>query len=474
MSYDRLSALDASFLHLESAATPMHVGSVGMLEGAPFFDQSGRFRLADARALVLSRLAAIPRFRRRLMAVPGEQGRPIWVDDERFDISFHVRLTALPKPGSWDQLRTLVGRIESQMLDRSRPLWELWFVEGLEGDRVAIVQKTHHSLVDGVSGVDVATVLLDATPEAPPVLPVPWEPEPAPSAAALLADTLRERSTEPGELFRTVRGAARTPQRVVQRTVDLGRAVRALVAGSPIAPRTSLNGPVSSGRRFAGVRISLAEVQHVRAQVGGTVNDVVLTGIGGALRRRLLERGDDVPDHLRVLCPVSVRATDERLHLGNRIAAMFVDLPLASPDPLERLHTVNATTADLKDRDQAAATAMLLDVTRFAAPAMLGVVARVVAHQPFVNLVVTNVPGPTAPLYCMGARLEEAYPIVPLSQNLSLGVAVLSYCDSLHIGLYADADSWADLDELAVEVRASFAEIYAAAVRRETTERMSG
>ena len=473
-AYDRLSSLDASFLHLESISTPMHVGSLGIFDGAPFFDASGRFRLAEVRALVASRLHLIPRFRRRLMTVPMDQGRPIWVDDPHFDLSYHVRLTALPAPGSWSQLLTLTGRIEAQLLDRSRPLWELWFVEGLAAGRVALVQKTHHALVDGVSGVDVATVLFDFSPEPTRLDPEPWQPVPGPSSARLLTDSLVERSTEPAELARTVRGLTRSPQRFAARAEQVTRALRSLVAGGPIAPKTSLNREVGRARRFRGVRVSLDDVKAVRRSAGGTVNDVVLTGIAEALRRRLVARGETLPDHLRVLCPVSVRDEGEHLDLGNRVSAMFVDLPLGDPDPLARLRSVAATTADLKEREQAVGAAFLLDLTHYAAPTILGLAARLVHRQPFVNLVVTNVPGPQVPLYCMGARLEEAYPIVPLSQNLSLGVAILSYCGTLHIGLYADADSWPDLDDLVADVETAFADLRQAGVRHDIDQGAAG
>jgi WS/DGAT/MGAT family acyltransferase len=459
VTYDRLGALDASFLHLESPETPMHVGALGVFEGEAFFDASGRFRLADVRALVRSRLHLIPRFRRRLMSVPMDQGRPIWVDDDRFDVTYHVRLTALPRPGSWEQLLALYARIEAQTLDRSHPLWELWFVEGLEGGRVALIQKTHHALVDGVSGVDVATVLLDVTPE-PTVPDAPaWLPGPAPSPSKLLTDTLVERSTEPTEVARSVRGLVRTPGRAVQQTGRLAGSLRSLVGGSPIAPRTSFNVIVGRTKRFAGARVSLDAVQAVRAARGGTINDVVLTGVAGALRRRLLARGEPVPPVLRALCPVSVRDATEHLQLGNRISAMIVELPTGEADPATRLATVGHETRDLKDREQAAGATFLLDLTQYAAPALLELAARALQRQPFVNLIVTNVPGPSVPLYCMGARLLEAYPMVPLSRNMSLGVAILSYCGGLHLGLYADADAWPDLDDLVADVHAAFAEV---------------
>ncbi|MEP6625635.1 MAG: wax ester/triacylglycerol synthase family O-acyltransferase [Acidimicrobiia bacterium] len=456
---DRLSALDASFLHLESAETPMHVGTLAVFEGDRLTDPSGRFCLAAVRALVASRLHLIPRFRRRLMTVPFEQGRPIWVDDDHFDISYHVRLTALPKPGSWDELLALTARIEAQPLDRRRPLWELWFVEGLEAGRVGLVQKTHHALVDGVAGVDVATVLLDFEPDVPVVSPPTWSPAPSPSNARLLADTVMERATERTELIRTARGVLRAPQRTAQQANRVGHALRSLVESVPIAPRTSLRGAVGRRRAFVGARVPLDEVGAVRHELGGTVNDVVLACVAGALRRRLVARGDAVPDHLRVLCPVSLRTGDQQQELGNQISAMFLDLPIGESDPVTRLATIRAATAHLKEQEQAAGAAFLLGMTRYAAPTMLGMTARLVHRQPFVNLVVTNVPGPPVPLYCMGARMLEAFPLVPLSRNLGLGIAILSYCNVLHFGLWADADLHPDLGELGRDVEAAFAEL---------------
>ncbi|HEY7440185.1 MAG TPA: wax ester/triacylglycerol synthase family O-acyltransferase [Acidimicrobiia bacterium] len=458
--YDRLTGLDSSFLHLERLETPMHVGAVTVLEGAPFFDDSGRFRLADVRRLVSSRLHLIPRFRRRLMRVPFEQGRPIWVDDERFDIAYHVRLTALPAPGSREQLMALAARLLAGLLDRSRPLWELWFIEGLAENQVALIQKTHHALVDGVSGVDVATVLLDFTPEPTFLDPPRWVVEPPPSPGRLLADSLYERATEPAEMLRTVRHAARAPQHALERTGQLGRAFATLADKRTIAPRTSLNAPVGRSRRFEGVRISLDDVKTIRMAFGGTINDVVLAGVTGALRRLLESRSEDVTDlSLRALCPVSVRDTSEQMQLGNKISAMFVDLPVGLPDPGERLAAIQATTKDLKDREQALGAAFLLDLTHYAAPTLVGLAARLVARQPFVNVVVTNVPGPQTPLYCMGARMYEAYPIVPLAPNLGIGIAILSYCGRLHFGLFADADAHPDIQVLAAGVEESFAEL---------------
>ncbi|CAB4645620.1 unannotated protein [freshwater metagenome] len=459
-SYDRLSSLDASFLHLESLETPMHVGAVSTFEGESFFDSTGRFQLAAARKLVASRLHLIPRFRKILKSVPLHQGRPIWVDDPRFDIAYHVRLTALPSPGTREQLMTLTARVQSQLLDRSRPLWELWFVEGLEEGRVALIQKTHHALVDGVSGVDVATVLLDFQPE-PAFRPPPrWIVEPPPAELRLLADSVWERATEPAEIVRSLRAGLRGPSNALENTTRIARSVSSLFGTDALAPHTSLNALVGRNRLFDGVTISFDDVHRVRQAFGGTINDVILAGVSGGLRDLLEARGEPIDGMtLKAFCPVSVRDDAERMQLGNRVSAMFVPLPVGLPDPVERLEAVRDATFDLKEREQAVGASFLLDLTHYAAPTLLGLGARLAHRQPFFNLVVTNVPGPQVPLYCMGGRMLEAFPVVPLTKNLSIGIAILSYCGNLHIGLFVDRDTFPDLPVLSSALENSFGEL---------------
>jgi WS/DGAT/MGAT family acyltransferase len=462
--YDRLSGLDASFLALERVETPMHIGSLAILEGAPFFDESGRFRIADARRLVGSRLHLIPRFRKRVMEVPFGLGRPIWIDDDRFDIGYHVRLTALPNPGSRAQLLALFERVEAHVLDRTRPLWELWFVEGLEGGQVAVIQKTHHALVDGISGVDVATVLFDFTRE--PTIPDPpeWEPQPAPAPPQLLLDTIREEVGSVAQVGRTVADALQVPQRALTQLTELGRSVATLAEGRLLAPRLSINQPVGRHRRFLGVRVPLDDVKAVRRVYGGTVNDIVLAGVAGGLARLLDARGELRPGlTVKVMCPVSVRADEEHLALGNRVSTLVVPLAVGEPDPVARLASIRAVTADLKERHQAVAADTLLGLTRFAAPTLLGLAARAAHRQVFFHLVSTNVPGPQVPLYCMGAQLVEAYPMVPLSRNLGFGIAILSYCGDLQFGLLADRDTAPDLEVLADGIAEAFREMRAQA-----------
>ncbi|MDZ4827540.1 MAG: wax ester/triacylglycerol synthase family O-acyltransferase [Actinomycetota bacterium] len=453
-TYDRLSSLDASFLHMERLEYPMHVGALSVLEGAPFFDERGRFRIREVRDLVLARLPLMPRFRKRLMPVPYEQGRPIWVDDDRFDITYHVRHTALPRPGTWEQLVALTQRVQEPLLDRERPLWELWFVEGLEDDQIGLIQKTHHALIDGVSGVDVATILMDALPDyEPPGTIEEWEVESAPSPSQLLVDTWRERLTEPAEMVRSVRAALRIPRQMV-------RSMSTMVTRETIAPQTTINGVTGRHRQLSVVRVPLADVKDVRRGLGGTVNDVVLAGVAGGLNRLFTHRDAPIEGvRLRVMIPVSVRSDDQRGSLGNKVSAMFVSLPLGTMKPAERLAAIHEQTKTLKEKQQAVSADFLIGMTDFVAPTLMSLAARVVHRQRFLNLIVTNVPGPQFPLYLMGARMLQAYPIVPLTRNLTVVVGILSYDGMMHFGVWADRDAFDDLEVFATGIEDSFAEM---------------
>ena len=459
--YDRLSAFDASFLHLERRETPMQVGAVAVLDGAPFFDDRGHFRLDDVRELVGSRLHLIPRFRKRIMDVPFGVGYPVWVDDDGFDIARHVHLTKLPKPGRRRDLLALAERLMSQLLDRNRPLWELWFVEGLDnGGHVGLIHKSHHTLTDGVSGVDIATVLLDFTPE-PTVLDAPpWVPEPTPDPARLMLDTVCERVTQSAGILRAGRNAADAPQQVLDQVGRLYRSFGALVGGNPLAPRLSLNSSVGPKRHLELVRVPIDIAKTVRNAFGCTVNDVVLAAVGGALATLLESRGELHPDLVvKVVCPVSVRDDSEHMKLGNRLSLMFVPIPVGERDARARLDAVSASTADLKEREQALSAATLLNLSEYAAPTILGLAARAVHAQPLVNLMVTNVPGPQVPLYCLGAEMYEVYPIVPLTKNLTINIAVMSYCGHLHVGVFSDPDAAPDSEILAGALEDAFLEL---------------
>jgi len=468
MAYDRLSPQDSVFLHIEDDHQPLHVGALAYFERGPFLDASGRFDLARVRRRIESRLHLVPRFRKRIMKVPFDQGRPIWVDDPEFDLAYHVRLTAIPPPGSEAQLKLLMDRLQAQLLDRRRPLWEVWFVEGVEDDRIALIQKTHHALIDGISGIDVATVLLDLEPDVPDVDPEPWTPEPAPEPSTLLVDSLVERAVEPAELVRSARAMARGPQNAAERVAQVARTVVDLAHRTPSAP---WNVPVTPHRRFEPARVDLDRAKALRRAAadrgadleGTTLNDVVLAACTGALRSFLLERGEDVPEGLvyRAMVPVSVRDVSEEMALGNRVSMMTADLPVGDPDPVERLRFVHAHMASRKDMGTAVGADALMELTGYAPPTLLGLASRLAVRAMPLNTVITNIPGPQVPLYCLGARMLEAFPYVCVVDGMALIIAVISYDGNLAFGLSGDRSAVSDLHVLAKAIEAGFAELEA-------------
>ena len=465
---DRLTGLDSSFLHLERDSAHMHVAGCMVFDGDP----PAYNELVEQ---ILSRLHLVPRYRQRLAFVPLNQGRPVWVDDPHFNVRFHVRHTALPSPGDDEQLKRLAGRVFSQALDRSRPLWELWLVEGLAGDRFAMLSKTHHALVDGISGVDIATVLFDSSPQPVPVAPPDqeWVPRPLPSNAELLADALLERVTVPGEIVRGVRATLRGPRHVAGRALRAVGGVSAMArAGLQPAPPSPLNVRIGPHRRFTWVEGDLGQFKAVKNALGGTVNDVVLASVAGALGRYLRMHGETTDEtSLRAMVPVSIRADVERGALGNRVAAMWAPLPVGIIDPVERLETISRDMAGIKSSGQAVGAQVLTELTGFAPPTIMAQAARLQAHQRMFNLVVTNVPGPQFPLYMLGRRLHAMYPMVPLAENQALGIAIMSYNGQLNFGLNADFDALPDLEALADELRASIEELVAAAGEESPTVR---
>jgi diacylglycerol O-acyltransferase / wax synthase len=450
MTGDRLTGLDSSFLHMERAGAHMHVASAILFEGpAPSHE--------DFRDHIESRLHLVPRFRQKLRFVPFAQGRPVWVDDPHLNLDYHVRQTALPAPGSEEQLRNLAARIFSQQLDRSKPLWELWLVEGLSDGRFAIVGKSHHALVDGVSGVDITTVLFDLErePAAPPVRPPKWAPRPEPTDLQILADALRERATSPREIARGVRATLRGPRQVLQ---GIGATSKMIGAGMA-APSTPFNVEIGPHRRIAFVRADLADLKRVKNEQGGTVNDVVLSIVTGALGNYLRARGHDTEDlEMRAMVPVSVRTEEERGALGNRIAAMMAPLPVWCADPVQRLHLITETMGDLKGSGQAVGAEILTRITDFAPPTIASQAARLQPAQRFFNLVVTNVPGPQFPLYVLGREMESIFPLVPLARRQALCVGIMSYNGQIDFGLVGDYDAMADLDSFALDLEQALAE----------------
>jgi diacylglycerol O-acyltransferase / wax synthase len=457
---DRLTGLDSSFLHLERDSAHMHVAGCAVFTGtAPTH--------AELIEAIESRLHLVPRYRQRLAFVPLGQGRPVWVDDPHFNIGYHVRHTALPHPGGEDRLMRLTGRVFSQALDRDRPLWEVWLVEGLGSARFALLSKTHHALVDGISGVDIMTVLFDTSPEPMPVAPPDheWVSRPLPSRAQLLADALLERATVPGEMVRGVRAALRGPRAVAgQLTRSVGALGELAMTGLQPAPASLFNVPIGPHRRFTWVRGDLAQFKAVKNALSGTVNDVVLTVVAGALGSYMRRHGESTEDlELRAMIPVSVRADVERGALGNRVAAMWAPLPVGITDPVERLRTISASMQVLKESGQAVGAQVLTQLSGFAPPTIMSQAARLAARQRLFNLVVTNVPGPQFPLYLMGRELEAIFPMVPLTKNTALGIAIMSYNGQLNFGLAGDYDALADIDVLADELRSSIEELVAAA-----------
>jgi len=453
---DRLTGLDSSFLHLEAGAAHMHVAACAVFEGeAPAYEE-----LLEA---VSSRLHLVPRYRQRLAFVPLQQGRPVWVDDPHFRPTFHVRHTALPSPGGDAQLKRLAGRVFSQALDRNRPLWEIWLVEGMADDRFALLFKNHHALVDGISGVDIATVLFDTSADPAPVAPPAhaWVPRPLPTGVQLLADALVERATVPTEIARGVRAAVRGPRRFVsQLSETVGAAGSMALGGLRPAPQTALNTQIGPHRRFTWVEVDLGELKAIKKAAGATVNDVVLTAVAGALGRFLRRRGEDTEQLvLKAMVPVSVRADAERGALGNRVAAMWAPLPVGVEDPRRRLEMISEAMVEIKESGQAVGAQLLTELAGFAPPTIVAQAARLQARQRMFNLVVTNVPGPQLPLFVLGRQLSAIYPMVPLAENTALGIALMSYNGGVYFGLCADYDALPDVELLADDLRAEVASL---------------
>jgi diacylglycerol O-acyltransferase len=456
MAEDRLTGLDASFLHLEDDSAHMHVAAVLLFEGEP----PEQDEVAEA---LQRRLHLVPRYRQKLAFVPLGQGRPVWVDDPHFNLDYHVRKTALPEPGSEEQLRNLAGRVFSQRLDRDKPLWELWIVEGLEGDRFAVLSKTHHALVDGISGVDIASVLFDTQPEpqAPTDPGTRWLAAPPPSGAQLFSRALVERMSEPAEIARGVRAALRTPRRLALSAIESLVGVGAMAwAGLSSAPDSPYNGRIGPHRRFNWVRASLDDVKTIKDELGGTVNDVMLATVSGALGRHLRRRGVDTDGLvLKAMVPVSVRADLERGALGNRVAAMMAPLPVGVRDPVDTLRQISTAMKDLKESGQAVGAQVMTELSGFAPPTVMSQAARVMQRQRFFNLVVTNVPGPQFPLYLMGREMVDVFPMVPLAPGQAIGVAIMSYNGRINFGLVGDFDLLHDLDDVSRDFADALAEL---------------
>ena len=460
---DRLTAVDASFLAQEVENAHMHVGAVLIFEGPPpdydaFCNQ------------IRGRLHLVPRYRQKLAFPPLETGRPLWIDDQNFNLQYHVRHTALPSPGSEEQLRALAARVHSQRLDRSKPLWETWLVQGLEDNRFALISKTHHALVDGVSGVDLATVLFDLQP-VPPETPnegEPWVPQPEPSAAQLAARGIRGLVRTPLELGGRAIGAAAHPQRSIEVAREAIEGVGEVAwAGLNPAPETPLNVPIGPHRRFVFVRSELSDFKLVKDALGGTVNDVVLTVVAGALRQWLRTRGVRTEGlELRALVPVSIRPKDQHHQLGNQIAAMRGPLPVYVEDPVARLAVVREAMNGLKDSKQALGAEVLAGLQGFAPPTILAQASRINFSTRLFNLIVTNVPGPQFPLYVLGRELQDLFPVAFLPRDHAMAIAIMSYNRGIDFGLLGDYDAMPDLEDIGQDLSVALEELVVAAKKQ--------
>ena len=473
--YEPLSAGDRTFLVFEDDHTHMHLGGIALFDAGPLARPGGGLDIARIRSHIAARLHLMPRYRQRLAWVP-VRNRPVWVDDEHFNLEYHVRHTAVPHPGGAAQLKALSARIVSQQLDRGKPLWEVWVIEGLERGQFALLVKTHHCMADGISAFDLFAALMSPSPDDVADAPPPWRPRPTPSAARLVCDEVVRTVTLPLETARVLIGRAlREPGRLWRGIVESVTAIGATVGAGALPPsETPLNQPIGPHRRFDWVDLSLADLKAVKQRAGGTVNDIVLAVVAGAVRRFLAGRGVDVERlHYRAVVPVSVRTADERGLVTNRVSGWLTQLPVTEPDPRRRLLLVQTMTARLKETKQALGPEVLSRVAELAMPGVLTLGVRLAARLSPYNMIVTNVPGPPVPLYFRGARLVAGYPLVPLFERQGLGVALFSYMDRMCWGFNADWDLVPDLADFSAAIAASFHEL-CDAVGVETTREAVG
>lgn len=469
---DRLSALDASFLYLEDVTTPMHVGGVSVFRNPKTgFDYD---RLVH---LIEQRISLVPHYRQKVVQVPGRLARPVWADDADFDITYHVRRSALPRPGNERQLHDLVARLMSRQLDHSRPLWEIYLVEGLADNQVAVITKTHQAMIDGTRAIDIGQVILDESPKPKPPIEDLWMPIPAPSPAQLVADAVSEMLRSPGELVENVQAVAADVTGAARKigSVVGGIAAMASSAARP-APGSPLNDRISRHRRFAVVRSRLDDYRAVRRQHGGTINDVVLATVAGALRTWLLSRGEVVytSSTVRALIPVSVRDDAARpggaggsesgttlVPVGNAVRGYLLDLPIGEPNAVVRLHHVSHAMRAHAESGRSVGADAFVKLSGFAPPTLHALGARAASSftQRIFNLVVTNVPGPQVPLYAAGAKMVEMFPVVPLARNQALSIGVTSYHGGVYCGLNADRDAMPDVEVLVGAMEESLEEL---------------
>jgi len=462
--YERLSAQDSSFLWFEQRSTPMHVSAIAVFEVGPLATAGGGLDAEQITKHVESRLHLLPLYRKRLAFAPID-GQPVWVDDDRFELGYHVRRAALPHPGSESVFKEWVGHTLSQRLDRERPLWELWIVEGLEGGRFALVSKVHHCMIDGVSGMNLLTLLMSPSADETTSPAPPWEPRPAPGPLRLLLDEAARRMGTLGAVASGVRDALRDPRATwTQLTEGAAAIAQALEAGLRPPARTPLNSPIGPHRRVDWLTLDLAAAKAVKARLGGTVNDVVLATVAGGLHRFFGRREWRARLDYRILVPVNMRPPGDERAGGNRVSALFLSLPVEERNPLRRYARIRAESERTKASRAAEGIDLFTRITDWTGSTGLTAFGvRLASRLRPYNLIVTNVPGPQFPLYVLGARLVELYPQVPLFAHQGLGVAVLSYCGRLHFGLTGDWEVARDLGRLREAIGDAFAELVSAA-----------
>lgn len=454
-----MSPLDASFLHIEDGVTHMHIASLALFEGPPP-------PIDELRRLFEGKLPLVPRYRQKVRFVPGSIGRPVWVDDPHFKIEYHLRHTALPSPGGDAELKALVGRLMSQELDRHRPLWETWMVEGVSDHRWALISKVHHCMVDGVSGTDLMALILDHDRTPSPPEPDNWSPSPEPNDLQLVAHALGDLFRNPYEQARALRARARDRQALVDLVRNTAQGLQMWSKRIAPTPKVSIEGPIGPHRRWTWTTVSLDDIKRIRKTHGGTHNDVVLSVISQGFRDLLIGRGDEPKQVvLRSLVPVSVRAGDDHTP-NNQVSAMIAELPVGIADPIERLGAVKAQMQELKHSHQAVATDMVNQVVVGFTPPMLFALSLRAAttalrrtSQRSVNTVTTNVPGPNYPLYACGCEMTDYLPYVPVSHGVTVGVAILTYNGRTSFGITGDWDSAPDIERVAEGIRAGIDEL---------------
>jgi WS/DGAT/MGAT family acyltransferase len=463
-TYERLSGLDACFLGFETSNAYMHVAVAALFEAGPLSGPGGAIDIETMRAHVASRLSRLPRFRQRLLHVPVVRD-PIWIDDEQFDLGYHVRQATLPRPGSTGQLRQRCAEILERPLNRRRPLWELWVIEGLADGGFALVVKVHHCIVDGIAGIGMLIELLDPEPSPPPSPVTPWTPQPAPSRRELLRDEVVRRARATVDVGRAVGRALADPFASATNAGAAAESLWKLVrTGLTAAPEFAFNRAIGPHRQLAWRCFDLAELKAVARRFDGTVNDVLLTVVGGAIGDVLWQQGEPVPrEPLRAVIPVSIRSAEEMGAPGNRVSLWMVSLPVRERDPRRRFDTIHATTSELKRGGHALGGAVIAEAANWAGGAVVESASRWIGTSRLYNLIVTNVPGPSIPLYLAGARLREVYPFLPLFEQQGIGIALLSYAGALHVGIAADWSLGAMVGDLMDCVEAGFVELLAAA-----------